>query len=170
MNIDWVIVLTTFGAAFVQGVSGFGFALVAMPLLLGSMTIATVVPLTALLTLTNNIVMSLYYRRACDRPLVIKLLLASALGIPIGFVALERVPAVWMLMGLGLMITAYASYALASPRMPKLKSDAWLYGAGWLSGMLMGSYNLPGPPVVLYASSQQWSPEKFKGNITLFFS
>ena len=170
MMIDWLVVLTTFGAAFVQGVSGFGFALVAMPLLLGSMSIATVVPLTALLTLTNNIVMSTYYRRACDRTLVIKLSLASALGIPIGFIALEQMPAVWMLMGLGLMVTAYASYALVSPGMPRLKSDAWLYGAGWLSGVLMGSYNLPGPPVVLYASSQQWSPEKFKGNVTLFFS
>lgn len=164
-----IICLTTCFAAFVQGVSGFGFALVAMPVLSGLTSIYVAAPLVALTTLTNDTMMGLYYRRTFDRAVVGRLLLGSILGIPVGLLALQYLPAHWMLMILGLVIVAYALYALIDPVMPSLRSRRWIMGAGFLSGILIGSYNLPGPPVVLYGNSQHWSQEKFKSNLTGFF-
>lgn len=164
-----IIVITTFVAAFVQGVSGFGFALVAMPILSGVTSIQTAAPLVALTTLTNNLILCIYYRQSFDRNVIANLLLGSVLGIPIGFLALDYIPTALMLIALGLVIVTYSLYSLASPVIPVLKSKLWAYGAGFLSGILLGSFNLPGPPVILYGSSQRWSQEKFKGNLTSFF-
>lgn len=169
MTIELIIVITTFGAAFVQGVSGFGFALVAMPILSGLTSIQTAAPLVALTTLTNNLILCIYYRQSFDRKVVTNLLIGSVLGIPIGFLALDYVPTASMLIGLGVIIVIYSVYALISPVVPVLKSKLWAYGAGFLSGILLGSFNLPGPPIILYGSSQRWSPETFKGNLTSFF-
>ncbi|MBE9065970.1 sulfite exporter TauE/SafE family protein [Leptolyngbya cf. ectocarpi LEGE 11479] len=164
-----IIVITTFVAAFVQGVSGFGFALVAMPILSGVTSIQTAAPLVALTTLTNNLILCIYYRQSFDRNVITNLLLGSVLGIPIGFLALDYIPTALMLIGLGFVIVTYSLYSLVSPVVPVLKSKLWAYGAGFLSGILLGSFNLPGPPVILYGSSQRWSQEKFKGNLTSFF-
>ena len=74
-----------------------------------------------------------------------------------------------MLSALGIAIAAYAIYALCSPNLPTLKSRRWLYGTGFLSGVLNGSYNLPGPPIILYGNSQKWTQETFKSNLSGFF-
>lgn len=166
---ELIIVITAFVAAFVQGVSGFGFALVAMPILSGLSSIQTAAPLVALTTLTNNLLLCLYYRQSFDRNVVKNLLLGSVLGIPIGFLALSYLPTALMLVILGTLIVSYSLYSLVSPAVPTLKSRLWAYGAGFLSGILLGGFNLPGPPIILYGSSQRWSQERFKGNLSSFF-
>lgn len=169
MTPDLIIILTTALGAFILGASGFGFALVTVPILSGLTSIYTAVPLVALGTLTSNTILGIYYRRSCDFKIVGQLLLGAVLGIPFGFLALEYVPVSWMLITLGFMLLAYATYALISPMMPVLKSKAWLYGAGFMAGLLMGGYNLPGPPVILYGNSQRWPQVEFKGNLSRFF-
>lgn len=200
-----IICLTTCFAAFVQGVSGFGFALIAMPVLAGLTSIYVAAPLVALIMLTNNTLMSLYYHRTFNRAIVGQLLLGSIFGIPVGPLALQYLPAHWMLMMLGAVIVAYALYTLvetlAKPVTPSLQASTdkvtlshqsahrpsdrpsdrqyfkgvalpsqwWIRGAGFLSGILIGSYNIPGPPVIVYGNSQHWSQEKFKSNLTGFF-
>ena len=169
MTPDPIIILITTVAAFIQGSSGFGFALVAMPVLSGLTSIYIAVPLVALGTLTSNTLLSLYYRQSCNFKIVGQLLLGAVFGIPLGFLALQYAPVNWMLITLGLMIVAYAIYALVGPTVPILKSKAWVYSAGFVAGILMGGYNLPGPPVILYGNSQRWLQAEFKGNLSRFF-
>ncbi|NER78769.1 MAG: sulfite exporter TauE/SafE family protein [Leptolyngbya sp. SIO1D8] len=169
MTLELIIIVTAFLAAFIHGVAGFGFALIAMPILAGFTSIYVAAPLVALATLTNNTLLCIYYRRSFDRTVVTQLLWGSVLGIPFGFLALQYIPTAWMLSTLGIVIFAYSLYALLSPEMPELKSQFWPYGAGFAAGILVGSYNLPGPPVVLYGNSQRWPQEKFKSNLTSFF-
>ena len=167
---ELIIAATVFVAAFIQGASGFGFALVVMPILSGLTSIQTAAPLVAIATLTNNLLLCLYYRQSFDWSVVKTLLIGSVFGIPIGFWALDYLPTGLMLIALGIIIIAYAIYSIISPAMPVLESKRWAYGAGFFSGILLGSFNLPGPPVILYGSSQQWSQRQFKGNLSSFFS
>ncbi|MGD1895704.1 MAG: sulfite exporter TauE/SafE family protein [Phormidesmis sp.] len=169
MTTDVIIVLTVGIAAFVRGVSGFGAALIVMPVLSGLTSIYTAAPLVAILGLTNDALLCLYYRRAFDWSIVLKLWIGSVLGIPLGFVILKFFPSSWMLLSLGLLIAAYAVYALFDPVMPVLKSKVWVYGTGFLGGALGGSYNIPGPPIILYGNSQRWPQEKFKSTLSIFF-
>lgn len=166
---DLAILLTVCAAAFIQGVSGFGFGLVAVPILLGIASPSVVTPLVALCTLTINSLLWMYYRRSFDGAVVGRLLAGAVIGIPLGFWILQYVPAAGILTALGLMIVAYSLYSLTKPKVPVLKSPYWIYLTGFLSGTLMGSYNLPGPPVILYGNSQRWPQKAFKGNLTGFF-
>jgi uncharacterized membrane protein YfcA len=169
-SLELIVIITMFIAAFVQGVTGFAFAMVAMAVLSGVTSIQLAAPLVALTALTNHTLQCLYYRRAFDRIVVAKLLLGAVLGIPFGLLALRYLPETWMLIALGSIIVAYSLYSLLGPQGgPMLKAPGWIYGAGFLSGALNGSYNLPGPPVVVYASSQRWPQERFKGNLISFF-
>ena len=169
MTTAFTTIIITFLASFIQGVTGFGFALIAMPILSGLTSIYVAAPLVALITLTNNTMLGIYYRRSFDRKIVGQLLLGSVLGIPFGFLVLQFMPTAWLLTALGVLIVAYALYALIGPAIPSLQAKAWIYGTGFASGILFGSYNLPGPPVVLYGNSQHWPQEKFKSNLISFF-
>ena len=169
MTTDAILILTICFSAFVQGISGFGFALVAMPVLAGLTSIYIAAPLVALTTLTNNTFMCLYYRRSFSRAIVVKMLCGSIVGIPLGLLALQYLPVSFMLMALGLTIVSYAVYTLLTPVTPVLKSQKWLYSSGFLSGILIGSFNMPGPPAILYGNNQRWPQEKFKSNLTGFF-
>lgn len=169
MSTELIIVLTVVAASFVRGVSGFGAALIMMPVLSGMMGIQAAAPLVAIIGLTNDSLLCFYYRRSFEWKVVSKLWTGSVLGIPVGFLVLRFFPGSWMLAGLGAMIVAYAIYALITPALPVLKSRAWIYCTGFLCGTLGGSYNVPGPPVILYGNSQQWSQEKFKSNLSVFF-
>ena len=169
MTPELIILVTTFFAAFSQGVAGFGFGLITMPVLSELTSIYAAAPLVALGILTNNTMGWIIYRRSFDRKVVVKLLLGSALGIPFGFLALHYIPAAGMLIGLGLMIVAYALYSFMGPIIPIVKSPIWTYSAGFAAGLLTGGYTLPGPAVVLYGNSQRWSQETFKSNLCGFF-
>ena len=70
---------------------------------------------------------------------------------------------------LGLVIVAYALYALLELRPPELSHPAWGFAFGLLAGMLGGAYNTSGPPVVVYGNSRRWLPVEFKSNLQGFF-
>lgn len=169
MSTELIIILTVAIASFVRGVSGFGAALITMPVLSGLTSIEVAAPLVAIIGLTNDTLLWIYYRRTVDWPIVSKLWTGSILGIPVGFLVLRLVPSHLMITALGLMISAYAIYALCDPVLPVLKARRWIYGTGFLCGALGGSYNIPGPPIILYGNSQRWSQEKFKSNLCIFF-
>lgn len=169
MSTEFIIVVTVAIASFVRGVSGFGAALITMPVLSGLTSIDVAAPLVAIIGLTNDTVLCLYYRRSFEWGIVTKLWMGSILGIPVGFLILRVFPGNQMISVLGLLITAYAIYALFEPKIPVLKAQRWLYGTGFLCGALGGSYNIPGPPIILYGNSQRWSQEKFKSTLSIFF-
>ena len=158
-----------FLAALTQSLSGFGFGLVAAPLLSASLDVHVAAPLVSLIAVSNNGALWLYYRRAFDFRAVTRLSVAALGGIPIGILVLHLAPKQAVLTTLGLVVIGYALYALSQLRLPELKSPRWAYLFGLLSGILSGAYNVGGPPVVIYANCSHWSPEAFKSNLPGFF-
>ena len=62
---QWIIfVLTIFASGLIQGVSGFGSALVAMPILAGLVGVRTAAPLVALIGLVIEFFLLIRYRHA----------------------------------------------------------------------------------------------------------
>ena len=169
MSTELILLLTVVVASFVRGVSGFGAALVMMPVLSGLIGIQAAAPLVAIIGLTNDSLLCFYYRRSFEWNIVSKLWAGSIFGIPVGFLILRFFPARWMLSGLGVMITAYAVYALLTPALPILKSRRWIYGTCLLCGTLSGRYNIPAPPFILYGNSLRCCPQKFMTFLLVFF-
>lgn len=70
---------------------------------------------------------------------------------------------------LGVVIVAYALYALFNPTLPELAQRSWAYGFGFAGGVLSGAYNTSGPPVVIYGTCRCWQPAEFKSNLQGYF-
>jgi len=163
------VIGVVFLAVFTQSLAGFGVALVAMALLPGLVGLKVATPLVALVAMALEVLLVARYRGSINLGAVWRVTLASAVGVPLGILALRRVDERLVLGVLGVVIAGYALYALFNLRPPRLSSPALVYGIGFLAGMLGGAYNTPGPPVIVYADSQGWPPLEFKGNLQGFF-
>ena len=161
--------LVAFVASFVQSFTGFGVGLVAMPLLISLMGIRQAAPLGAALILTAVLVTLLMYRRHLDLRAVLPLWLTSMVGIPIGVLALSHIPERPLVVAFGLLMVAYALYAIRVPRLPVIRSRAWAPLFGLVAGFCTGAYNGSGPAVIVYGTCKRWEPDQFRSNLQAFF-
>jgi uncharacterized membrane protein YfcA len=164
-----IVALITFAGTFVQSSIGFGFALVAMPLLVNILGIEIAAPLVAITALLIEIVILLRYHEAFNFDVVKHLIAAAIVGIPIGVFAVRFIDENIVNKALGVIVIGYALYALFAPRMPELAGNTWAYFFGFIAGILGGAYNTVGPPVVIYGNARRWPPDEFKSNLQGFF-
>lgn len=158
-----------FIAIFTQTVTGFGLALVSMPLLVYVIGIHEATPLVALVAGLAELLLLLRYRADLNLRAVTRLMAASLVGVPLGILLLRRVDAGVVTAVLGLLVFSYALYALFGPPLPELSHSIWAYGFGFASGLLGGAYNTGGPPAIIYGNCRRWPPAEFKGNLQGFF-
>ncbi len=178
MTMAWLAAIVFF-AAILQALTGFGFALVVMPLATLVLDLQTAAPLIALTALTANIINVIRFRRAVDWSEVARLALGSALGIPAGMWALVHVDELTISRIVGAILCAYAAYTLlppsptqsgaGRPAAPGRLAEGWAYPAGFLAGCLGGAYSTPGPPVVVYGSLRQWPKDEDRAIVQTFF-
>ncbi len=143
--------------------------MIAMALLSTRLGLGVAAPLVALVALTLEVVVLARHRRDVNLKAVWQLSLGALAGVPLGVLALRRVPERWTLAVLGVVLIAYALYALRGQKLPELRQAGWAFGAGALAGLLGGAYNTSGPPVIVYADCRRWSPAEFKSNLQGFF-
>jgi uncharacterized protein len=156
-------------AVTVQTLAGFGLGLVALPLLIPLLGIKTAAPVVALVNLVAIGLIFLRYRHAFRFKATKPLIIAGALGVPIGVWGVKNIPEPITLTALGFLILGYSVYAFAAPQIPRMRSALWGYGLGFISGICGGAYNSSGPASVVYAHSQGWSQETFKSNLQGYF-
>lgn len=164
-----LIGLIIFLSAMVQGVVGFGGALFAMPLLIAVIGIQTAAPFLAIMSAAITLLNVIRLREHTTPRDLIKLLIAAFAGIPVGILLLSRADAAVVTGLLGVILIAYALYSLFSRGMPTLRHPVWAYVAGFSSGILGAAFNAGGPPVVMYASAQDWSADRFRGNLQAYY-
>lgn len=161
--------LIYFVAAFTQGVSGFGFGLVAMPLLLLFFEARMAVPLCMLNGLVITLFLSLRLRENIDWQKIRPLFLGCLPGIIIGALFLRRADNVLIQILLGVLLIAYASFALfLSPR-PRRMGLGWPLLAGFGTGVIGSAFSAGGPPVIIYTTLTGWAKDEIKATLSVFF-
>lgn len=55
-----------------------------------------------------------------------------------------------------------------SGRVPRLHGRGWALAFGFVSGLLGGALGTPAPPVIVYATMQNWTARVMKANIQAF--
>lgn len=164
-----LIAVLVFFAVLVQTLSGFGFAIIAMPLVTLILGIQTAAPLIAMMGLTVCAINAVRYRRAINLGELARLAVASAIGVPVGIWLQSNVSETLVRQALGFVLAAYALYALLRPATARLESTKWAYPAGFLAGCLGGAYNTPGPPAIVYGSLRQWPKDEYRAVLQTFF-
>jgi uncharacterized membrane protein YfcA len=160
-----LVAVVIFLSAFIQSMTGFGVALVSMPILTDRLGIGVSAPLIALVALSTKVFILARYRQNFDLRAVIPLVAAALVGIPLGMHLMESMDRDTVVALLGVVISGYALYALVNPRIPRLEHPTWAYGSGFASGILAGAYNVGGPPLIIYGTGRRWDPLAFKGNL-----
>lgn len=158
-------------AAFAQGVTGFGFALVSTPMLLWVYEPREAIVLVILLSTVASAVMSLRLRREVNRGLLLPLTAASVAGSYLGALALGHVEhSPWFKPAVAAFVAAAAVVILSGYRRP-IRNEAWGgVAAGAVSGFLSATTSLGGPPVVVLLSNQGHRRDRFRATISTFFA
>jgi uncharacterized membrane protein YfcA len=156
-------------ASFVMGLTGFGVALVSMAFLPYLMSPVTAIVLLTIYALVFSVAMVVQLRRDVRPLTLVDLLVGSVVGTPLGVWGLATLPVSTLnrLIGLTLLVAVGLEWLRLYPA--GLKGRTWGLVAGVLAGVIGGAVGTPGPPVILYGVSQEWSPRTMKANVSAFF-
>jgi uncharacterized membrane protein YfcA len=164
------VLSVAFLSGLIQGLSGFGSALIGVPLLSFLLPIDTVVPLMALLGALVSTFNLIHLRHAVRLKPMLPLVAGYLIGAPLGLFTLTSAPEALMLGILGVFLFSYALLSL-SGRQPRA---AWLrerrVSLGVVSGALGSAFSTSGPPIILHvAAHPEWEPDRQKATLVLFF-
>jgi uncharacterized membrane protein YfcA len=159
-GLAWVLSLcAVFVAAFIRGISGFGFALILAPVLLLLLNSKSVVVVNLFLGIITNIIVVAYTIRRLDLKRILPMTVAGLLGIPLGtWIIVFIQPSTLKILVGGVIIFFAAPMAIGFTR-PFKKETAAGGVSGFISGILVSSTSLGGPPVVLFMHNQKWLKE-----------
>ena len=156
-------------ASFVQGLTGFGFALIAVPLLsLFIPETRNITPIIVIYGFITNIFIGYEARQYIDFRKIIPLIVLGIIATPIGTIMLIYFKVKTLKLIIGIVITMTAFLMLNQYKI-KVKNEKLSYGVvGLLSGILNGSTGLSGPPIVLFLRNQDMDKDVFRANITFY--
>ncbi len=163
------LLLILLAAGFTQGVTGFGFGLLAIPLLSLFIDIKTAVPLCSLLGMLITGFLSLRLRKHIDRRKILPLLLGCIPGVAAGTLFLKKAPAELLSVLMGIMLIGYALYRLYDKQQPRAIHAGWGYAAGFLTGAIASAFSAGGPPTIIYTTLRGWDKEGIKATLSGFF-
>jgi hypothetical protein len=158
-----------FLAAFAQGVTGFGSALVAMPLLVLFLDVREAAALVTLLSLAINVALLLPARRELPWRRVAPLLAGTLAGAPVGALFLAGADPRLARGVLGAVLVAASVASLRTRRVRLGPGSAPALAAGALAGVLGGAFNANGPVAALYAAARGWEKRETHAALQLYF-
>lgn len=158
-----------FLASTVQGLAGFGSALISVPILTFFFPLSFVTPFVILNSFVLNCIILWRncsgFRVSNLAPLVV----GTLLGVPVGVWGLVYLDESLVKKILAVIIFLYGVYSLLE-KYPKIQlSRRWGYVFGFFSGCFGGAFNFNGPPVVVYASMTNWSKDEIITTMQSFF-
>lgn len=157
--------------AFVQGASGFAFALIASALwawLIEPQVLAPTVALTSLIGQLSSLVRvggKGSFRHAAP------FLAGGVVGAPLGVLLLPMLDATRFRLAIGLVLVGFCVLTLRRGWLPRVTggSRAADGGIGLLSGLMGGATGVSGPPIVLWCAMRGWDKETQRATFQTFF-
>jgi uncharacterized membrane protein YfcA len=155
--------------SFVQGVTGFAFSLLSLPLLSLLLPARTAVPMLTVFGLFLNVMVLLSVPRAA-RPLRFLPLYVAGLAFTWpGLLLLQVLPDRPVKIVVGLLVLATALLYMRGSGTRAGTGASGLVAVGVLSGLLNGLTTFSGPPVVLLLAGAEATKEEFRANLSLYF-
>lgn len=155
-------------AAIIQGTAGFGFSLVAAPLLALLLPIKEIVPMLVCYSLVTNIMVVRTTRKHIKLRHIWVMILTGIIGIPIGVYGLKNFDPQILKIVIGILILV-TTIIIGSGFKIRFKNEHLSFGiAGFISGVLNGSLAMSGPPIVLFLSNSGYNKDEFRANLTTY--
>ena len=158
-------------AGFLRGLTGFGFALVAAPIVSTLVEPRIVVPMVLIHGTVTSIPLVVHARHDVQLMHIWPLMAGAIAGAPFGSYLLFVLDADKLRLLIGIVAFGFALLFLAGVSRKVHRERLAFLPVGFVSGLLNGSSSLAGPPVILFFANQGVPPAVFRANIlALFFA
>jgi uncharacterized membrane protein YfcA len=158
-----------FVAAITQQVSGFGYALLAVPLMSILVGPKDAVAIATVSGATASGMMALRLRVLADRPTLGRLLTGALLGMPIGVIGLRELPEDPLRIALAVVVLGMVVVLASGYRFGSTRHGTQVL-AGFASGVLNTSIGTAGPPVVATLQAGEMPQHTFRATTVAFFA
>ena len=170
LSIALCFFLGWFLAGFVNGITGFGAAMVAMPLVTQGMDIRLAVPACSLMVWVVSLEQGWRYKGHTDWRRIRPVLIGALPGACIGFLVLRHLPPQHLMAVLGIFLIAYGCWGLfLEGGKIRVISAIWGYVAGFLSTTFGSAFSFNGPPLAVYATLSGWGKTVSKAGLAMTF-
>ncbi len=159
-----------FVAGLVRGFSGFGAAMVLVPILAATFGPRLAVPVLTLLDLALTAPIAWRLRRRCAPREVLPLMAGHALALPVGIMVLVTADPEALRRAMGALVLAVALLMALGWRRRTAPGSTATVAVGGAAGFLSGATGIGGPPVVLFWLSGQDGAPRVRANIFVFFT
>ncbi|HJO94471.1 MAG TPA: sulfite exporter TauE/SafE family protein [Victivallales bacterium] len=168
-SIICLILSIIFLGSIVRSTFGFGNALITMPLMSLIIGLQTAAPISALISTTIALVILINSWQFVNLKSVWRLVVSSAVGIPVGIFILTTMNNKILVIILAIFLILFSLYRLLVTKTIKIKSNKPAYLFGLLAGVFGGAYNINGPFIVVYSTLKNWSPVEFRATLQGYF-
>ena len=176
-----VLAATTFGSALLYSISGFGFAVLAVPLFLLFLDPERAIQLVIIISTVLSIIVLRGLLPAIAPRLLLRLALGSLVGLPLGLIAFRYADPILVRAAAGAMIFGFAILMAVSrrrsgqPRQGKhwtvfAMSPGFDLAAGAVSGFAGALVGQPGPPVLIYLLLAGAAARTVRATLLAFFA
>ncbi len=155
-------------ASSAQAVSGFGFALLAVPLMSVVVSPQDAVVIATLLGAVSAVGQSVRDAHATEKQMARRLIVAALVGMPFGLLLFSRASedVLRLLLGLVVIVATWLiarDFRLEGGRVTE-------YAMGFVSGALSTSLSTNGPPLVFLLQARGLQPQAFRSTINTVFA
>ena len=172
-NIFLTSIILTLGA-FAFSFTGFGFALVSLPLLAFLLPLKTAVGFVFPYVLTLVLYHTWRFGRKLELGVLWPLILGAVPAMPLGLWSLHQFPESWLKKCLAVFVVlSLLATRMQTARPQRLGAGVSRYAGflfGLIGGWFQGAYTTGGPPAVVYVSAVSSDPEQAKGYLGAYFA
>ena len=167
-DILWVVLVVAV-SSFAQSLAGFGFGLLAVPLMTLMVEPHDAVVVATMIGTVSTVVQAVIDRENCEWVTVRRLSLAAYVGMPFGLFAFVVVSESLMRLVLGVVVLV-ATFVLARGFVLVRHSRMLEWLMGLLSGVLSTSTSTNGPPLVFLLQARRMEPHTFRATLNSVFA
>jgi uncharacterized membrane protein YfcA len=158
------------GAYCVFGMTGFGSAIIALPLLTHLLPFKFVLPMYALLDVTASLTTGIRFHADIARRELAFLLPCLLAGMAAGVFLLIELPAEWILLALGIFVFSYGIYAVSEPETTWRLSRVWAIPVGLIGGAISALFGTGGPLYVTYLTARGLTAGQIRSSTATIFA
>lgn len=156
-----------FVGGFIQGLTGFGSALVTIPLATFFVPLPFALAVFAIVDFGNGLRLGLENPKNALLGEIARMVPLMIAGIVTGTTLLVNLPRQASLTALGVFVLAYALYSLSRRGALATVSRNWAFFAGFCGGLSGTLFGAGGPPYAIYLSHRPLTKEQFRATMTL---
>ena len=167
-ELAWIAGCIAF-ASFAQSLSGFGFSLIAVPLMTLVVSPRDAVVVATIIGAISTTSQAVVDRKHVDRTIAKRLVIASYAGMPFGLMAFILVSETGLRLVLGAVVVSAAILLMRGFRLDS-ESHHFDWLLGMVSGFLSTSTSTNGPPLVFLMQARGLAPATFRATINTVFA